>query len=265
MVARANIVAHHRAGQLKYVIAQGSEYISENPLDFKVLALMADAYLTLGLVTQADQLYSILCSQDRSALFLTGLGLAKSSMGHFKEAKSLLKEALAVDPDYVAAWSGFAEIHRFRRDDPMFKRLQKALVRNKSKPDVSRNLHYLMCKAMNDMGKWTNAWRCAERGAALADRSYDPTALQRWHQDQAQVATAELLAQDKQQDVPSDGLIFIVGMPRSGTSLLETMLSNCQGVLGCGELCFVSDIARSMPEKDIAPDAPRHTCRCCHR
>ncbi|KMW56526.1 TPR repeat domain protein [Candidatus Rhodobacter oscarellae] len=234
------------------MIAFGSDYVAQNPLDFEVLTLMAEAYLTLRFVNEAETLFQILYTQQRSARTVAGLGLAKSSLGNFKEARTLFKEALMLNSDYLPAWSGLTEIHRYSRQDPVLKRLQRAITRNKRRPEVEGTLHYLMCKAMNDMGKWAQAWQHAERGAALLNKTNDPSGLWSWQTDQAAVATADLLAAAPQTQVDSEGLIFVVGMPRSGTSLLETMLSNAPGVFGCGELCFVSDVARNMSAGDIA-------------
>ena len=260
---RAAILREFRTGSAARATAAASAWVQANPGDEDMLEALAGGLSRTGYVHAAADLFAALTALDATPSRLTGLALARSALGAAEEAHALFLDALAVDPLHTGAWAGLAEVHRFEEGDPLLDALTRALQAAKAwgpgGRDHAARLSYVLCKAMNDMGRWSDAWRLAEEGAALTDAPYDPAPLRMWEADQRAVVTPELLAAKAQHGVSSDRLVFIVGLPRCGSSLLEAMLSRLPGVAPCGELTFVPELAQARAERGVRAGGPHPT------
>ena len=170
-------------------------------------------------------------------------------LGRFKEAESLLQKAIALNP-------GLAEAHyqslRHRKvteaDRAELDRIT-ALAERPGLPDGDRvNLHFALGKAHDDLADWDTAFAHFEAANRLkrAQTDYDPDALVAQFDAIAALVDRDFIAARDGLGDPDERPVFIVGMPRSGTTLVEQILASHPQVFGAGELPVIGRIAAAL-------------------
>lgn len=180
------------------------------------------------------------------------LGLSQRELGDTAEAKETFAALLTRAPDHAAARQDFAQLHRFTTGDADLGALAAHLDRAGDGADRERLL-FAWGKAMDDLGRQADAaaaWReaNARRKTALGYAASEDAALFAriravWDRPPAPLDTPPALPRP----------IFIVGMPRSGTTLVEQILASHPQVGACGELHSMTEAAAPL----LDPDPPR--------
>ncbi|MFZ0269741.1 tetratricopeptide repeat-containing sulfotransferase family protein [Caulobacter sp.] len=189
-----------------------------------------------------------------NALKITGRG---------QEAVEDYRASLTARPDYGVAWFSLANLktYRFTDDDVARMRIAEAW------PDIQDMDRVYLCfalgKALEDRGDYEASWRCYERGNAVR------RAAGRYRSDVAeacvprlkQVFTADVLAARAGWGVADPAPIFILGLPRSGSTLIEQILASHSQVEGAQELTEIGRYAGELCGRDpdcglpLAPEA----------
>ncbi|KMW57437.1 TPR domain/sulfotransferase domain protein [Candidatus Rhodobacter oscarellae] len=246
MPARDEIHTAYTRGDIRRAVAMASDYCEDHPKDFEILALIGAGLTRMRHLDLAERLFLQLCEAAPTAAHLRGLGLVHSSRGDMMTARKLLQEAIAQEPHDVLSLAAFAEIHRFRRGEKLLGHIEGLLAETWQEPDWLSQVHYVMCKAMQDTGQWRRAWQHAEHGAKLAQAApYQPALMDSWRAGLLDLAALGAAAPRDHNGPQGENQIFVVGMPRSGTTLLEALLSNATGVASCGEVSLISDRAKA--------------------
>lgn len=169
------------------------------------------------------------------------LGSYLFDLGRKEEAAASYREALKVRPDFAEAYRSLGAVKRYTPDDPMILRLLE-LVGREELPDNDR-MHacYALGRACEDLDRREEAFDYYSRANALrrAFLAYDPeierALFRRIRTAFASAGPQNALSGD---DAPAFARtpIFVVGMPRSGTSLTEQILSSHSMIHGAGEL-----------------------------
>lgn len=160
-------------------------------------------------------------------------GLAQRDLGDIDAATSAFERAVTLRPDFAAAhWSlaymapvGEARIPRLRA-------ARGGMAANS--PDVP-DLHYALFREYEKAGDVAAAWRELERGM-VAKRALLPDIARRIRLDELPDAPARALPQPDNRPAPVGRSIFVVGMPRTGTTVLERILGNHSRLRAAGEL-----------------------------
>lgn len=165
--------------------------------------------------------------------------MAAAETGDFDLAERLFRQALAQAPFTVQTWFGLALIKTFKPDDPDIA-LMESLSPNlaPASPDLQTQWLYALAKAHDDTGDYSGAERLYREGAAImhaavpynaaADRAFADKVVQTYSTAALQKLAASACL--------SERVIFVNGLPRSGTTLVEQILSSHSGVIGGGEL-----------------------------
>ena len=175
------------------------------------------------------------------------LGNISKHEGKFDDALAHYEKAIAIRPDYGQAYLNLSEIKSFRRGDPELETLE-ALAGRESLADVkAMNIHFALAKALEDSGEYPRAFEHLRRGNALkrAQIDYDEAAAQSLFERTSAVFTGNLLGRYQGAGDPSTVPIFVLGMPRSGSTLIEQILASHPQIHGAGEL----------PDFDAATDS----------
>lgn len=231
---------------------------AEDPVER--LHYSAKALVVEGELDEAEkELRRALVRAPRNAETNVLLGQLLSNRGMFDEAARHL--ALAVD----ALPSVFQRLTAIKRatdaDRPLLVRMRDLAER----PDLDKltriSLHFGLGKAFDDLGDYADAMRHYEAGNKLKSLSgrLDRTALMARYDSIVAAFTSATLASAAQSQAqppnPEDDLpVLIVGMPRSGTTLVEQILSSHPSVAAGGELTFWNQ--RSGPWRSSAPQLP---------
>lgn len=226
-------------------------WLERHPHDPAIMELLADSAIQSGHLDAGRRVAEYLVSLDRTPNRLASLATALSASGDLEGAVALLKEALSTAPAHPRCWGLVAGLYRFGRNDPLISKAKRMLKR-KDLPDIPRRaILYALSKAMNDLGKWERAWDYAAEGASLASPDYDPDAFDRWIGDIGKAFDPEFLKPRASRGIHTDAPVFIVGMPRSGTTLMEIILSATGQVMPMGELTTIPDVTEQAVQDDL--------------
>lgn len=210
----------------------------------------------------ADLLKSALALQPNPAGW-SMLGALYWEMGRHDEARAAAESALALDPDEVGARVVMVNAARVRSlDDPNLAALE-ALAGRVDLPEEERtNLCFGLGKAYDDCGEHARAFAAFDEGnrrrKALLP-PYDPVADLRNAEGFIRVFTPELIARLAPHGSPSEVPVFVVGLPRSGTSLAEQIVASHPEAFGAGELLKMRELVARISGRSIdrgGPDVP---------
>jgi tetratricopeptide (TPR) repeat protein len=189
-------------------------------------------------------------------------GNALKELGRFKEAAARQRRAIALDPRHGGAYLDLVEAERLAADDPLLGKMESlvadtgALAANARVP-----LHFALARAYDELGRHDDAFRHMRLANALKRReiTHDEALMRERFAQVKAVVSAELLRQKAGSGDPATAPIFVLGMPRSGTTLVEQILASHPQVFGGGELDELSTLARTLgyPNGLGAADAQR--------
>jgi tetratricopeptide (TPR) repeat protein len=187
------------------------------------------------------EMRAIVATHPESAEAHATLGMLLSQVGHSAEAAAHYERSAVLSPATSAAWFGVATNRKFTTADrPLIERVKAALARSELTPRYRQSLHFALGKAYDDLGDYESAMRnfeAANRLRALGGRVN--RAAHAWNVNRVIEATPPGY-RDRQPDpgIEDATPILIVGMPRSGTTLTERILSSHPTVAAGGELTF---------------------------
>jgi tetratricopeptide (TPR) repeat protein len=166
------------------------------------------------------------------------LGSILAEMGALDEARVELRRSVALAPDRPELLYHLALLDKVRPGDAILDALEAVLPRSAAySPREQCLLHFAIAKAYDDVGERDRGFDHLLHGNTIK-RSltvYDEAAALGAMDRIAQVFTAEFMAARTNQGDPSTVPVFIVGMPRSGTTLVEQTLASHAAVFGAGE------------------------------
>lgn len=200
--------------------------------------------------------YTLLGAHDRALPFLRraadatpfdagaryGLGAAFLFLGRFEEARRHLMEAVRLEPRHFMAWYSLVELEKQTAEANHIPQLEALFAPPDS--DGSRRLHigHALAKTCEDMGQHEVAFDWLVRGKAVRRGGADYSD----GREDALFAAAADTATLGGQGFASDAPIFIGGMPRSGTTLVEAILSAHPDVTACGEVAMIPALVKHL-------------------
>ena len=159
--------------------------------------------------------------------------------GRVDDALAAGRRALDVRPDYAGALANIASLKRFESADDADLVLIEQLVDGPSRLRDSDRMILLFAlgKAYDDLGDFDRSFACLREANAMkrATLDYDVADDERFFERVASVFDADLLARFAGAGAPSEVPVLIIGMPRSGTTLVEQILASHPAVHGGGE------------------------------
>ena len=193
-----------------------------------------------------------------------GLGAALRALGHIEEAVEAFRRALAADPDFSEAYRDLAACAALPADGSQAERASALAARADRSPDARAAAAFALGKALDDAGRFDAAFAAyAEanrlyRGVLAASGvRFDGEAL-RPEVDKTIVAfDSSYFTAVSGWGHPSEQPVFIVGMPRSGTSLIEQIIASHSQVAGIGERQDIGRLAAEFAAAMAASDRAR--------
>ncbi|HEY1544720.1 MAG TPA: sulfotransferase [Xanthobacteraceae bacterium] len=189
------------------------------------------------------------------------LALALKEVGRLEEAGRAAEQAIRLAPRRAAYYANLADVRTFATGDPHAAMLE-ALAQEATLPADERiHLHFALAKAYDDMGRPDAAFTQLRAGNALKRQAiiYDEaTTLTRLERTRA-LFTPELIAARQGAGEPTRRPVFILGMPRSGTTLIEQILASHPDVCGAGEIKLLDQVVGAV--RDRAPPAAMPSSR----
>ena len=168
-----------------------------------------------------------------------GLGIVLELLGDFDEAHSAHERAVALAPRRAHFHLALAHARRFSAGDPRLAAIEELARDQASLSEEDRiALHFALGKAFADLEQHESSFRHFLEGNALKRMRtvYDEAATLRLFGRIQMVFTRELIQEKRGGGDPARIPVFVVGMPRSGTTLIEQILASHSEVFGAGEL-----------------------------
>lgn len=178
-------------------------------------------------------------------LRVTGMVLA--NLGRADEARNYFEKARRIAPSDGASFYNLAHLKKFGPADEKFVSQGEAMLQQSLPPDQRINVHFALGKVYDDCGETEKAFEHFGRGNLLAK----PSAPSDPHKGFRRLRKIRFPAC---RDVVGDKPVFVVGMPRSGTTLLEQIISAHSNAAGAGELPHLGRMSSELAVKK-RPDA----------
>jgi tetratricopeptide (TPR) repeat protein len=180
--------------------------------------------------------------------------------GRRQAAIESYRAAAAARPGFGDAYWSLANLktYRFSQEEIAHMRAHEAAVA--TAPLDRCHLCFALGKALEDRGEFAESWQYYERGNLLKRKEshYRPEIIETNTQRQIEVCTAEFFAARVGVGALDPDPIFIVGLPRSGSTLIEQILASHSQVEGTQELPEIQHIVRELEGGDPDPDDPRY-------
>ena len=229
----------------------------------KVIVLQpdrAEAHLRRGQILRGLLRHEEARDSYRAALVLqpglaeahVGLGTLSMEAGDNAEATESLLKAIEADPECIAAFFNLATLNHYVQDSALLERLQSLYEKRAARPQEDRiALDFAMGRALEKMKRYDEAFSAYEEGNGLhyAAHPFDESSEDRLRDNTISRYTRELFEECRALSgtlpPPADDRVpvFIVGMPRSGTTLIEQVLGSHPAVYGAGELRAIDEAA----------------------
>jgi tetratricopeptide (TPR) repeat protein len=227
----------------------------------QAVALMpqsAEAHDALGVALQAMGEDSAALAAFERAATLPGTTREKVLLnraalhlefGRLDAAEAGYREALTEFPRSTSGFFNLTSARRLPPGDPMIDRMRAMLETGPDLPPTARmQLNFGLGKAFLDAGDSAEAFRYLDEGNRLkrASISYDPDGVSRWMREIADAFPASDLAAEAADADTGVQPVFVLGMPRSGTTLVEQILASHPAVHGGGELRHMQQLVDSL-------------------
>lgn len=183
------------------------------------------------------------------------IGATLKAQGKTKAAIEHYEKILQMQPDYAEIYRNYASMQKFKTEGKYTLQLAKLLASQTSPPNDQMHLNFALGKIRLDLGQVAEGIAFLKAGNAFrkAELNYDISVDQTLFRDIKQLFTPKtppFFAKDAHRAKP----IFILGMPRSGTTLVEQIISSHSDVYGAGELRYLGDAIDKIDLKNATVD-----------
>jgi tetratricopeptide (TPR) repeat protein len=259
--------AHNNLGNVLVAQDRHADALTHYRQAIAIQPGFADAHSNLGNALAALDRHQEALAAYRGALALdpalaqahAGIGAVLQTLGQLQAARLEFETAVSLAPRRAEFHHGLAGVKRFAAGDPQLAAMQ-ALERGPAALSAEARvpLHFALAKAHDDLGDAVRALHHWVEGNAgkRVEIDYDEVETLRIIERTAAVFSPELMRRQAGQGDASPVPVFIVGMPRSGSTLIEQILASHSKVFGAGEIADFNAAATSLLEERSNLRAP---------
>lgn len=219
--------------------------LRRRPQLYETLCNIGRAYINRGQPAEAlEPLRRAVAIRPDRALGLAALADALAGVGAGEEAAVIYRKLCATGDGIAKAAMGLASVKKHRPEDNDLALVEAALAQPGREEKERRLLHYAAAKIYLDLSRIDDAFEHLENAKANVP-AYDFDWFIPLIDDLRAMFSAEFFAGSGIQGSHSERPVFIVGMPRSGTSLTEQIIASHAEVAGAGELPHMIDVANA--------------------
>ncbi len=236
-----------------------------DPHNLDYLSVAATAAVGLGETDVAIGLYEDMLTRVAPGTPLEAdirlwLGHALKTVGRASEAIDSYRAAARARRDFGDAYWSLANLKRYVFSDDEIAAMTAAEAGEGVAAEDRWHLCFALGKAFEDRGAPAQAWDWYSRGNGLkrAESRYRPEVFETNTREQRRICTPAFFAARKDWGVADPDPIFVVGLPRSGSTLIEQILASHSRVEGTQELAEIPAIALELQGRDPDLDHPRY-------
>jgi len=176
------------------------------------------------------------------------LGKAFADHGEMEMALTANRNALEVNPEFAKAYLPLSRNKKFTQYDDDIRAMESLLSKKGISDDDSVHLAFALGKAYEDLGNFDKSMAYVIKATRLKRNSYNYSISESREEFEGikEIFSSDFFSNHRDSGDPDRTPIFIVGMPRSGTSLVEQILASHPDVYGAGELKDLGKILGSI-------------------
>ena len=219
----------------------------------------SEAFNNLGLVVEelgrledAQKFYRQAISANSKNFYAhNNLGVVLRSMGQIEEAKSNFNKAIDINPEFANAYYNLSEIKKFKKKDELFNKMYELYINKNLTEKESCLINFALAKANEDLHNFEQSFIHYSKGNELRkkilnyDFNNDIKLFDKIKSNSKLIFKNSLDINDLEVSLVP---VFIVGMPRSGTTLVEQIISSHSKVTGAGELLFINEFGGKLAQ-----------------
>jgi tetratricopeptide (TPR) repeat protein len=233
-----------------YLREKLQEYVRKHPQRPEFLFGLGLTYSRAGEVDNAraalNKVSKMLPNNHR---VLYEIGVLERLAGDIKKSQEMLSQVLELKPNHPAALRTFGMDHKYQYGDKYFTTLNTEAANLTTMEAMEQvQFHFALGKAFDDVGELPTAFRHYSTGGAKKRKTetFSEQASARMFELMKKIVTKESIDKSNQTGSQDDTPVFILGMPRSGTSLMEQILSSHPDIYGGGELKYMTSAIENM-------------------
>ncbi|HEY0747287.1 MAG TPA: sulfotransferase [Steroidobacteraceae bacterium] len=239
---------------------QLEQLLQLDPTNRQYMTMHATALVGLGDHERAVAIYrDLLAHAPQAADLHLSIAHSLKTLGRRDESVTAYHAAAAARPDFGDAYWSLANLKTYRFTDRQIDQMRSATA--DSTPLEDRyHLCFALGKAYEDRGEYAESWHYYRCGNALkrSESQYRPEIIETNTSKQIAVCTPEFFASRKGVGAHHKDPIFIVGLPRAGSTLLEQILASHSLVEGTQELADIQRTVLELQGRDSNVDDPRY-------
>jgi tetratricopeptide (TPR) repeat protein len=226
----------------------------DNPQSWVTLASVATRNLrseeALAAYEQAARL------QPAEVGLRMSIGHVQKTLGRRAASEASYRQALKLDPGHAEAYWSLADLKNYAFGDDEVKEMQRLVRDDPRQPGNEAQLHFALGKALEQRGLYSDSFASYARGNALRriDEPFSIEAFERRTQRICAFFTAGYFQARGHAGNPSRAPIFVVGLPRSGSTLIEQILASHSQVEGTMELPNIINLAYELDDRVTTRD-----------
>jgi tetratricopeptide (TPR) repeat protein len=255
------LLARHRYLQ---ALAELDKLLGADPANRQYRTLRAAAMVGLGDHPRAVALYQELLrdappGSPKAELHLSTAHSLKT-LGRRADAIDEYRAAARERPDFGDAYWSLANLKTYRFTEAEVASMRAAEGSLQTGIVDRYHLCFALGKAYEDRGEYSESWRYYERGNGLrrAESRYRPEVIELNTAKQKEVCTRDFFEQRAGYGAPSTAPIFVVGLPRSGSTLIEQILASHSAVEGTQELADIPRYVLELQDRERDFESPRY-------
>ncbi|WP_245475975.1 tetratricopeptide repeat-containing sulfotransferase family protein [Mesorhizobium sp. M7A.F.Ca.US.006.01.1.1] len=225
--------------------------VARNPFHVRARIGLAETLQEAGRLDEALATFrEALTIRPKDADLLHGLGVGLMEKGKLDEAADLFRQALAINPAMATAWLMLTQVKRQKERDSELGGMEAQHARAPQDSLARMQLSFGLGKANDDLRDYGRAFDYFAEGNAIRRKGIDYDQARTRAEFEAMKATfdAGFFEKHRPSSISDDTPIFIVGMPRSGTTLVEQIIASHPQVYGAGELSILKKaVGRQFP------------------
>ncbi|PBB20267.1 sulfotransferase [Mesorhizobium sp. WSM4313] len=213
--------------------------IGRNPFHVRARIGLAETMQEAGRLDEAIKLFSeALSIRPKDAELLYGLGVAMMEKGKLGEAADFARQALAIAPNMSKAWLLLSQVKRQTERDKELSGMEAEHAKAPQGSLARMQLSFGLGKVNDDLKDYGRAFDYFAEGNAIRRKAidYDPARTRGEFEAMKAAFDTAFFEKRRPSGISDDTPIFVVGMPRSGTTLVEQIIASHPTVFGAGEL-----------------------------
>jgi len=240
---------------------QAARLLAAEPANRNYRTSYALTCVGLGQHERAIGIYrELVTDAARPADLYLSIAHSLKTLGRQREAIAEYHSAAAARAGYGEAWWSLANLKTYRFEPRELAHMQTAEAAAATSVVDRYHLCFALGKACEDLQRYAESFEYYARGNALkrAESRYRPETLELNTRRQIEVCSVGLFARNQGSGAPAADPIFIVGLPRSGSTLLEQILASHSAVEGTQELADIPRIVAHLKGRDPDSDDSRY-------